>query len=89
MAQGVVTARMHVIQVQFGGEKLKLYASMVREMEDSDGSRAQMGLCEVELDLDSAVVKPLIDLAKAELKRVAEDSNGDPRAKQFKDLAIG
>ena len=90
MAAGKVTARMHVVQVQFGGVKPRLHASFVREMEDSDGSKVSMGLCEVELDLDSdsSAMAPLIELAKAELKRVADDDKGDPRAKQFKELAI-
>ena len=36
-----------------------------REMEDTDGSKATGGGCEVEIDVDATAVKPLADLAKA------------------------
>lgn len=88
MAAGDLTARLNLVQVQFGGAKPRLHANFVREVEATSGEKASMGLCEIEIDIDAAIVKPLADLAKAELARIAADEKGDDRAKPFKDLTI-
>ena len=88
MAAGKVTARTHLVQVQLVDGKANLHVTFYREMEDTDGRKAGMGSCEVELEVARTKVKPLIDLAKAELKRIAADDKGNPDAKQFTGLTI-
>ena len=88
MAAGKVTARTHIVQVQFVDGKANLHVSFCRDMEDTNGEKGQMGMCEVELEVPRALVKPLVDLAKTELKRISADPKGDVRAEQFDGITI-
>ena len=88
MAIGDVTARVHLIQVQLSGEKPRLYANVVREMEDTDGSKNTVGRCEIELDIERTEVQPLIDKIAASLKAKADSLKSKPEEGQFKGITL-
>lgn len=88
MAAGTVTARVHLLQIELSGSKIKLHGDCVRELEDTDGSKANVGNCAVEIEVTAAEVKALVDKVKAELARLAALPTAGAGAKQFAGLTV-
>lgn len=81
------TARVHLLQIELSGPKIKLHGSCVREINDTDGSKVNVGNCPIEIEVTAADVKPLLDKVKAELaRRSALPEASD--ARQFKGLTV-
>ncbi len=88
MAVGTITARVHLLQIELSGSTVKLHGHCVREMEDTDGTKSNVGNCAIEIPINRAAAKPLIDMIKAELVDRAAEEDAKPEAKQFKGLTL-
>lgn len=82
------TARVHLLKIELSGPKIKLHGECVREIDDADGSKVNVGNCDIEIEATSAEVKPLLDKVKAEMIRLAALPDADKAAKQFAGLTI-
>ena len=81
------TARVHLLQVELSGPKIKLHGTCVREIEDGV-DKASVGTCDVEVEVTAAEVKLLLDKVKAEVVRRAALPKASASEKQFKDIPI-
>ena len=84
----VATARVHLLQIELSGPKIKLHGTCIREIDDTDGSKANVGNYTVEIEVTAADVKPLLDKVKAELARIAVLPDAPANEKQFAGLTI-
>ncbi len=82
------TARVHLLQIELSGPKIKLHGTCVREIEDTDGSKVNVGNCDLEIEVTAAEVKPLLDKVKAELARLAALPDAPKNEKQFQGVTI-
>lgn len=82
------SVRVHLLQIELSGSKIKLHGNCSREIEDTDGSKVNTDTCTVEIEATAAEVKPLLDKVKAELTRLSGLPEATAEHKRFAGLPI-